>query len=72
MATVTLTYGQESHPSASCSNCYSCLMVELGKKLKMLPKLSDNDAQKIKEIDFSVANKWKFAWLDCSVSISQY
>ena len=41
------------------------------KKLKMLPKLRDNDAQKIKEIDCSVANKWKFPWLDCSVSISQ-
>jgi hypothetical protein len=43
----------------------------IGKKLKMLPKLSDKDAQKIKEIDSSVANKWKFLWLDCSVSISQ-
>ncbi len=43
----------------------------IGKKLKMLPKLSDKDAQKIKEIDNSVANKFKFAWLDCSVSISQ-
>ena len=37
----------------------------------MLPKLTDKDAQKVKEIDVSVSNKWKFEWLDCKVNISQ-
>lgn len=36
-----------------------------------MSKLSDKDAQKIKEIDAGVANKWKFTWLDSSVEISQ-
>lgn len=37
----------------------------------MLPKLTDKDAQKIKEIDQSVANKLKFEWLDVLVQISK-
>ena len=37
----------------------------------MLPKLTDKDAQKVKEIDVSVSNKWKFKWLDCKVNILQ-
>ena len=37
----------------------------------MLPKVTNKDAQRVKEIDVSVLNKWKFKWLDGKVNILQ-